>query len=91
VPFAKIAGVSEDERIRARVRALVAAALSVDEDTLTRDTSLRDDIGADSLAVMELLTALEDDLAIEVPGATDFAVGVRTVGDLEDAFATRAS
>ena len=35
---------------------------------------------------MELLCALEEDLAIELPESTEFALGLRTVGDVIDAF-----
>jgi acyl carrier protein len=78
--------VGEAPSIAARVRAALAEAFAVEEDRLTPETSLYDDMGADSLAVMELLSALEDDLGIELPESHEFALGIRTVGDLVEAF-----
>lgn len=84
-------GVDDMWAMRARIRVAVAAAFAVDEELLTPATSLYDDIGADSLAVMELLTQLETDLELELPESTEFALTIRTVGDLVEAFESRAS
>jgi acyl carrier protein len=72
------------------VRSAIASALAADPAALTPQTSLYDDLGADSLTVMEILTALEDELGIELPTTNEFALGVRTVGDVVTAFETRA-
>jgi acyl carrier protein len=85
-----IARVSEVQGIAASVRTAVAKTFTVDAAGLTPDTSLYDDIGADSLSVMELISALEDDLGISLPESNEFALGIRSVGDLVEAFETRA-
>jgi acyl carrier protein len=82
--------VSDVEGIAASVRTAVAKTFAVDAAGLTPDTSFYDDIGADSLSVMELISALEDDLGISLPQSNDFALGIRTVGNLVEAFETRA-
>jgi len=82
--------VSDVQGIAASVRTAVAKTLAVDAVGLTRDTSFYDDLGADSLAVMELISALEDELGISLPESNEFALGIRTVGNLVEAFETRA-
>ena len=77
--------------IAARVRALLAEAFGVEEEALSAATSLYEDIGADSLSIMDAICALEDDLGIELPESLEFARGIRTVGDLVAAFESRAS
>ena len=49
---------------------------------ITEETSLTDDIGADSLDVVELLMDLEDELGIKIPD--DAVQGVTTVGELAE-------
>ena len=65
----------------ARVRALVADQLGVDSASVTKDASLLDDLGADSLDVVELVMSLEDTFDIEVPD--EELEGMRTIGDIE--------
>ena len=65
----------------ARVRALVADQLGVDSASVTKDASLLDDLGADSLDVVELVMSLEDTFDIEVPD--EEVEGMRTIGDIE--------
>jgi acyl carrier protein len=69
--------------------AVVAHALAVDPATLTPATSLYDDLGADSLTVMEIVAGLEERLGLELPDSNAFVTGLRTVGDLETAFGNR--
>ena len=44
-----------------KLRALLAEQLGISVDDITPETNIIDDLGADSLDVMELLTALEDE------------------------------
>lgn len=76
--------------IAAQVRAALAKAFAVEQSALTAKTSLYDDLGADSLAVMEVLSALEDQLGIALPDSNSFAMSLRTVGDFVEAFESRA-
>jgi len=63
------------------VRAAVAAHLEVDGAQLTEGTSLSDDLGLDSLAGIELATALEDRFSMRI--TDDELASLRTYGDLE--------
>ncbi len=47
-----------------RLRALIAEQFSVNEDTIDMDTSFTDDLGADSLDVVELTMAIEEEFDI---------------------------
>jgi acyl carrier protein len=69
-----------DEFVEPHVRRLVAEHLGVGEEALVRDISLRDDLAADSLDLVELAMALEGEFAILVPERILDAV--RTYGDL---------
>lgn len=62
------------------VRSALAAQFEISEDEITPETDIQDDLGADSLDVMELLTSLEETYGLVI---TDEAVGdIRTVGDV---------
>lgn len=49
-----------------KVRALLAEQLEIDEDQITMDTNIADDLGADSLDVVELVMAIEDNYGIVI-------------------------
>jgi acyl carrier protein len=76
--------------IAATVRTVLAEGLGVDETCLTPETDLYDELAADSIAVMEVLCTLEDQLGIELPESNCFAMKLRTVGDVVEAFRSRA-
>ena len=63
------------------VRAAVAEHLQIEPASLADGTSLNDDLGLDSLAGIELATALEDRFALRI--TDDELAAVRTYGDLE--------
>ena len=50
-----------------KIKEMVAEQLNVDAADLTADTSFKEDLGADSLDLFELLTNLEDEYEIEIP------------------------
>jgi acyl carrier protein len=77
--------------IRDEVVALLASALAADPARLTPATSLYDDLGADSLTVMEILAGLEERLGIELPDSNAIVSSLRTVGDLVEAFVRGAN
>jgi acyl carrier protein len=64
-----------------RVRALVAEQLGIDAGEVDEQANLLDDLGADSLDVVELIMALEDEFDIEVPD--EDAEQIRTIADVE--------
>jgi acyl carrier protein len=62
-----------------RIKSKVAHQLGVEEETVTRDSSFVEDLGADSLDTVELVMALEEEFGIEIPD--DQAEKIVTVGD----------
>ena len=69
------------KELAGRVRTLVADQLGVDLTEITPEASILDDLGADSLDVVELVMSLEDAFDIEVPD--DEVEGMRTVDDIQ--------
>ena len=63
-----------------KVRAIIANELNIDESKITMDSSLNEDLGADSLDAVELIMALEDEFGVTV--SDDDAQSIRTVGDI---------
>ena len=63
-----------------RMKELIADQLSVNADIITEASSFKDDLGADSLDLFELVMALEDEYSIEIP--TDDLQKMTTVGDV---------
>ena len=62
-----------------RVKKIVVEHLGVEEDKVTPDASFIDDLGADSLDIVELVMAFEEEFSIEIPD--DAAEKIQTVGD----------
>ncbi len=63
-----------------KVKAILAEQFDVEEDKITETTDLQDDLGADSLDVVDLLMSIEDEFEIEVPD--DEIENIKTVGAL---------
>ena len=63
-----------------KMQEMLAEQLNCDAETITPDTSFKDDLGADSLDLFELVMALEDEYSIEIP-SEDLAE-LNTVGDV---------
>ena len=63
-----------------KVRDIVVEQLGVEEDEVTMESSFIDDLGADSLDIVELIMALEEEFEIEVPD--EEAEKITTVGDV---------
>ena len=62
-----------------RVKKIVVEHLSVDEDKVVEGASFIDDLGADSLATVELVMAFEEEFGIEIPD--DAAESIQSFGD----------
>ncbi len=62
-----------------KVKAVIVEQLGVDESTVTMEASFVDDLGADSLDIVELIMGLETEFDIEIPD--EKAEGIKTVGD----------
>lgn len=65
-----------------QVRKLLSTQFQVDPDEITPDTSLVDDLGADSLDVVELIMSLEDSYGISI--SDDDAAELTTVRRIVD-------
>jgi len=72
-----------DEEIFAKVKKLVAEELNVDETEVTSEATFQDDLGADSLALVELIMAFEEKFEIENIPDED-AEQIRSVQDAVD-------
>ena len=70
------------EEVFEKVKAIIVEQLQVAENTVTEEASFIDDLGADSLDLVELIMALEEEFDIEIPDAD--AEKVVTVGDVVD-------
>ena len=62
-----------------RVKKIVVDNLDVDADKVVESASFIDDLGADSLDLVELVMAFEEEFNIEIPD--DVQESIRTVGD----------
>ena len=62
-----------------RVKAVIVDQLGADESAVTLQASFVDDLGADSLDIVELIMGLETEFDIEIPD--EEAESIRTVGD----------
>jgi acyl carrier protein len=71
-----------DEELYARFRNCAVEVLSVDADKVVPEAKLGDDLDADSLDLVELVMALEEEFGIEVP--EEDLEGVETVGQAYD-------
>ena len=65
-----------------RVKKIVVEHLGVETDKVTEDASFIDDLGADSLDIVELVMAFEEEFGVEIPD--DAAEKITTVKDAID-------
>ena len=66
--------------VEGKVREIICEQLGVSEDEVTPEASFIEDLGADSLDIVELVMALEEEFSIEVPD--EQAEKLLTVGDV---------
>ena len=64
-----------------KVKSIIAEQLGVDIAEVISAANILDDLGADSLDVVELVMSLEDAFDIEIPD--EVVEGMRTIGDIE--------
>lgn len=62
-----------------RVKAVIAKQLRIDASEIADDAAIVEDLGADSLDIVEMLMTLEDEMDIIIP---DDAAGIKTVKDI---------
>jgi len=63
-----------------KVRSIICDQLELDEDDVTMNSNLLEDLGADSLDLVDLVMSLEDEFSLEVPDE-EFDK-IKTVGDV---------
>jgi acyl carrier protein len=65
--------------IEAKVKSIIADQLGVGEDEIKPESSFIEDLGADSLDIVELVMAMEEEFEVEIPD--EEAENIKTVGD----------
>lgn len=63
-----------------RLKEIVAEQLEIDAETITEQTRLNEDLNADSLDVVEMLMALEDEFGVDIPD--EEIEKMKTIGDV---------
>lgn len=64
-----------------RIKEITAEALGAEISTMTAETSFKEDLGADSLDLFELVMALEEEYEVEIP--SEDLEEITTLGDVE--------
>ncbi|HLL55417.1 MAG TPA: acyl carrier protein [Myxococcaceae bacterium] len=65
--------------IEAKVKSIIADQLGVGEDEIKPESSFIEDLGADSLDIVELVMAMEEEFEVEIPD--EEAENIKSVGD----------
>jgi acyl carrier protein len=63
-----------------KIRKIIASELMIEENEISLSSNIKDDLGADSLALVDLVMALEDEFGLEIPDESLDAV--KTVEDV---------
>ena len=63
-----------------KVKSIVADQLDVEEEKVTAEASITEDLGADSLDVVDLVMSIEEEFDIEIPA--EAVENIKTVGDI---------
>ena len=63
-----------------KVKAILAEQFDAEEDNITAETLIQDDLGADSIDVVDLLMTIEGEFDVEIPDTE--IENLKTVGDL---------
>ena len=77
----------ENKIMLEKVKEIVAESLNVEESTLSETTSFKEDLGADSLDLFEMVMALEEEFEVEIP--TEDLENIKTLGDVESYLQSR--
>lgn len=68
--------------VSSRVRTIISEQLGISEDEITSDSSFMEDLGADSLDLVEVIMAIEEEFGMDIPDST--VEGLETVKSLVD-------
>lgn len=72
----------ENKIMLEKVKEIVAESLNVEESTLSETTSFKEDLGADSLDLFEMVMALEESFNVEIP--SEDLEKIKTIKDVKD-------
>lgn len=73
--------------VESRLKSLLVSELGLDEEKINAEASFEEDLEVDSLGVVELLMALEDEFGVEIPD--EEAENILTVGQAVDTVIAR--
>ena len=76
------------EEIFDKLKELVVDQLGVEEDEVTMEASMKDDLGADSLDLVDLVMSVEEEFGVKV--ADEDLENIKTVGDIVNYIEDRA-
>ena len=65
-----------------KITQILADQLDADADSMTLETKIAEDLGADSLDVVEMLMTIEDEFEVEIPD--EDIEGLKTIGDVTE-------
>ena len=63
-----------------KLKDLIADQLDVDVDSITEDSNIQEELGADSLDIVDRMMAIEEEFDVEIPD--EKLEGIKTVGDI---------
>lgn len=64
------------------IKTILSQQLEISPDVITMDSSITDDLGADSLDIVDMLMSIEDEFGVEIPD--DKLESLKTVGSVVD-------
>lgn len=70
-----------------KIKEIAADSLGADVSTMTAEISFKEDLGADSLDLFEMVMALEEEFEVEIP--TEDLENIKTIGDVESYLQSR--
>lgn len=70
-----------------KIKEVVAEQLGVDAGEINENTSIKEDLNADSLDLFQIIMALEEEFSLEIP--TEDAENIKTIGDIENYISER--
>ncbi|MBO5200768.1 MAG: acyl carrier protein [Clostridia bacterium] len=65
-----------------KITEILAEQLSADQESMTMDTKIAEDLGADSLDLVDLLMSIEDEFGVEIPD--EEVENLHTIGEVVD-------
>ena len=80
MPDGMVTSRKENKIMLEKVKEIVAESLNVEESTLSETTSFKEDLGADSLDLFEMVMAFEEAFEVEIP--SEDLEQITTVGDV---------